>query len=215
MVLTFQEFLMRLARGQLKNTSATDDAQDGIIMPKYEEQLLSLTNQGLADIFTRKKLREGASVLTFIPGTNEYSLATGVGEDFEGLVNVLEVINSKDRSFTPKTTGHIRMSDQETIRFSDQFMLDNTPSVEVRFQKLHPVIDLEGSISMPSHLFEALLLYVSGLYLSHMGGEEHTAKGDSYYGLYIRLIMDDMVENRSGTSEVTDDDTRFADRGFV
>ena len=70
-------------------------------------------------------------------------------------------------------------------------------------------------MDLPSHLYEALVLYVSGLYLSHMGGEEHTAKGDSYYGLYLKMLSDDTIENSSGTSELVDEDTRFQDRGFV
>jgi len=64
-------------------------------------------------------------------------------------------------------------------------------------------------------MYEALVLYVAGLYLSHMGGEEHTAKGDSYYGLYLKMMGDDEINNSSGTSELLDEDTRFSDRGFV
>ena len=76
-------------------------------------------------------------------------------------------------------------------------------------------IALGDSIDIPDHLYEALVLYVSGLYLSHMGGEQHTAKGDNYYGLYLKMMGEDEINNSSGTSETTDDDTRFQDRGFV
>jgi len=48
-----------------------------------------------------------------------------------------------------------------------------------------------------------------------MGGEQHTAKGDSYYGLYLKMMGNDVIENKSQTSEVMDEDTRFQDRGFV
>ena len=94
-------------------------------------------------------------------------------------------------------------------------MEEYAPAVDLKFQTKHPVIDLNGMMQLPHHLYESLALYVAGLYLSHMGGEEHTAKGDSYYGLYLKMMGDDVIENKSQTSEVLDEDTRFQDRGFV
>lgn len=217
MILAFEDFLSKLARGQLKNTAAVDDSQQGVILPEYEDQLLELTNQGLIDITTKKKLFEGSAVLTFVDGQNAYALDTtpGVGE-YEDMTRVIEVVTSDERKHTPKTNKHILQPSTETLRFSDQFMDLHGPEVEVRFQKTHPIIsDPTGQMSLPAHLYEALCLYVGGLYLSHMGGQEHTAKGDSYYGLYLKMMNDDTVENSSGTSELVDEDTRFQDRGFV
>jgi len=215
MILTFENFLLKLARGQLKNTAASDDSESGVIEPQYVDQLLDLTNQGLVDITTRKKLYEGTVALTFVDGQNLYPLDTTAGADYENFVRVLEVVTSDERKHTPKTNAHITQPNPEALRFSSKFMDFYKPAVDVRFQTTHPAIAEDGEMNLPSHLYEALVLYVSGLYLAHMGGEEHKKTGDSYYGLYLKMMTDDTIENLSGTSEVTDEDTRFQDRGFV
>lgn len=224
MIVTFEEFITKLAYGQLKNTALVDDAGVGAINPGHEDQILELTNQGLIDIFTKKKLLEGQAVLTFVDGQNIYTLDTSEGADYEGMVRVLQidavktgydVIESNKKTFVPKSNKHITQPSSETLRFSDSFKTAYGPSVDVLFQKRHPVIELGDSIDIPAHMYEALVLYVSGLYLSHMGGDQHTAKGDSYYGLYLKMMGDDEINNSSGTSEVVDEDTRFSDRGFV
>lgn len=215
MALTFEDFTAKLARGQLKNVNITDDSQAGLILPEYEDQILDLTNQGLVDITTKKKLQEGIVAHTFVANQNIYLLDTSEGADYENLVRVLEVVEENGRRFTPKTTSAITMVNKSTIRFTDAFMECYGPAVDIHFQTHHDEIDVMGTIDIPTHLHEALVLYVSGLYLSHMGGEEHTAKGDSYYGLYLQMLGVDEQQNLSGTSEVNDEDTRFYDRGFV
>ena len=216
MNLSFEDFLVRLAHGQLKNTSATDEQSEGLVDPNHEEQLLTLTNQGLIDITSKKKLFEGFGVITFVDGQNIYPLDTGSGGAFENMVRVLEIVTSDGRRHTPKTNANILMPSSESLRFSNNFMKMFGPSVEVRYQMTHPPLTgITGIMSLPAHLFEALVLYVSGLYLSHMGGEQNTAKGDSYYGLYLKMMNEDSVENTSSTSELVDEDTRFQDRGFV
>lgn len=211
----FQDFLLLLAQGQLKNTAAVDESQSGCINPDYVEHLLRLTNQGLIDLTTKKKLFENTVVLTFIDGQNIYPLDTNIGMDYENLVKVIEIVTSDERRHTTKNSVHIRQPNQETLRFSNTFMECFGPSVDVTFQMVHPPIDENGDINLPAHLWEVLALYVSGLYLSHMGGEEHKTRGDSYYGLYLKKCDDDTLMDSSGTSEVTDEDTRFQDRGFV
>lgn len=224
MIVTFEEFTTKLAHGQLKNTALVDDADTGEINPGHEDQILELTNQGLVDIFTKKKLREGRAILTLTPPTNIYTLPMGIGDDYEFMTRVLQVeavVNGYDleeknkRVFVPKSNKHVTCPSTNTLRFSNHFLDNYQTSVDVVFQEKHPVIALGDSIDIPAHMYEALVLYVSGLYLSHMGGEEHTAKGDNYYGLYLKMMAEDEMNNSSGTSEMTDDDTRFQDRGFV
>lgn len=224
MIVTFEEFTTKLAHGQLKNTALVDDQDTGEINPGHEDQLLTLTNQGLIDIFTKKKLLESRAILTLVSGQNIYTLDTAPAADFEDMVRVIQVeavmngyelVEKNKRVFTPKTGKHVTAPSEGTLRFSDWFMTSYQPYVDVVFQKKHPTVELGGSIDIPAHMYEALVLYVSGLYLSHMGGEQHKATGDSYYGLYLKMMADDEINNSSGTSEVTDDDTRFEDRGFV
>lgn len=215
MALAFDDFTKKLAYGQLKNTNLTDDQDEGLILPEYEDQILGLTNQGLVDITTKKKLQEGIVALTFVTDQNIYPLDTAPAADYENLVRVLEIVTSDGRRHTPKTNSLITMVNKSTLRFSDSFIEAYGPAVDVHFQTHHAEITITGNIDLPTHLHEALVLYVAGLYLSHMGGEEHTKKGDSYYGLYLQMLGVDDQQNLSGTSEVNDEDIRFYDRGFV
>lgn len=220
----FTNFVTKLAFGQLKNTAIVDDQDLGQINPGHEDQLLELTNQGLIDISTRMKLFESIFALSFVPGQNIYPLTPEFDVAFTDYVRLLsvhgvhkdlDVLPENEKTFIPKTNSLITMPSPHSVRFTDQFMEAYTPAVDLKFQTKHPAILEDGTMELPHHLYEALALYVSGLYLSHMGGEEHTAKGDSYYGLYLKMMGDDVIENKSQTSEVLDEDTRFQDRGFV
>lgn len=220
----FTEFTTKLAHGQLKNTAAIDDQDLGELNPGHEDQILELTNQGLIDISTRMKLFEGTVALPFVAGQNIYALTAATNPLLTNYVRLLsvhgvpkgeEVKPENEKMFVPKTNNQITMPSPYSVRFTDRFMTDYGPAVDLKFQEHHPAIGLSESMNLPIHLYEALALYVSGLYLSHMGGEEHTAKGDSYYGLYLKMMGDDVMENKSQTSEVVDEDTRFQDRGFV
>jgi hypothetical protein len=220
----FTDFVTKLAHGQLKNTAVVDDQDLGEINPGHEDQLLELTNQGLIDISTRMKLFESTFALSFVPGQNIYPLNPTFDVAFidyvrllsvHGVHKDLDVIPENEKTFIPKTNSQITMPSPHSVRFTNQFMEDYTPAVDLKFQTKHPVILVNGTMELPHHLYEALALYVSGLYLSHIGGEENTAKGDSYYGLYLKMMGDDIIENKSQTSEVLDEDTRFQDRGFV
>lgn len=220
----FTDFTMKLARGQLKNTAVVDDQDLGEINPGHEEQLLELTNQGLIDISTRMKLFESTYALSFVLGQNIYVLNSTLDASFTDYVRLLsvhgvhkdlETIPENEKIFIPKTNSQITMPSPFSVRFTDKFMEDYAPAVDLKFQTKHPEITISDSMILPHHLYEALALYVSGLYLSHMGGELHTAKGDSYYGLYLKMMGEDIIENKSMTSELVDEDTRFQDRGFV
>lgn len=220
----FTDFTRKLAYGQLKNTAAIDDADLGILNSGHEDQILDLTNQGLIDITTRMKLLESTTVLTFTTGQNIYNIVTGLSEQHPNYVRLLsvhgvpagyDVVPENERVFIPKSNNQITMPSWDTVRFTDKFMIEYGPAVDLKYQMKHPLIDATGTMNLPPHLYEALVLYVAGLYLSHMGGEQHTAKGDSYYGLYLRMMGEDVTENKSQTSEVVDEDTRFQDRGFV
>ena len=222
MIISFPDFTTKLAQGQLKNTSLVNDAYNGEINPTDQEQILGLLNQGLVDITTKKKLWTNTTALTFVTDQNIYQLTAT--PDYDGFVRLLsvhavptgyEVVEENERTFTPKGANGITQPSPTSIRFSNRFMENYGPAVDLHWQMQHPTVGLLDNIDIPANLHEALVLYVSGLYLSHMGGEEHTNKGDSYYGLYLKMMSDDTMENTSGTSEVVDEDTRFSDRGFV
>lgn len=227
--MNFREFRKKLAHGQLKNTSAVDDAQKGDIDPIYYETIRSLTNQGLVDISTRKPIIHRLVDLTFEEGRNVYPLVTGAAYlDDTGLdafvdselVKILEIQDSAGFPHTPDTDGHILTPSFNSIRFTNVMMSELGEKVRIRYQALHPEIPEDETlwesfqIQIPPSLTNALQLYVAGLYLSHMNGPEHSAKGDSYYGAYLREMGEDTLSNNSSTSEIHED-TRFSDRGFV
>lgn len=205
----FEDFTSRLAHQQLKATNAVDSSKEGLILPEFEEQILDLTNQGITDITSKMKLFEGREVITFVADQHIYDCSA-----WENFVKILEIYDEDEVAFQPRTNAHITLPSTNTVRFSTQFMEDRT-AVDVLYHATHPEISIGDTINLPKHLLEALALYVSGLYLSQMGGEEHSKKGDSYYGLYLSKLNEDESKNLSGTSEVVDEDTRFADRGFV
>ena len=178
--------------------------------------MLKLTNQGLVDLTTKKKIFEGMATLDFVDGQNVYVLDVTDGADYDNLVKVLEVVTSDERRHTPKNSVHIMQPNPETLRFSDSFMECHKPSVDVLFQTHHPeLVDTDADMNLPNHLYEVLELCAADLYLAHKGGEKHKARGDSFYGLYLQKCNDDTINNSSSTSELTDEDTRFYDRGFV
>ncbi|ANJ20735.1 virion structural protein, partial [Roseobacter phage RD-1410W1-01] len=199
----FEDFTAKLARQQLKATNAVDSSKEGLILCEFEDQILDITNQGLTDISTRMKLFEGRDVITFVDGQNVYDLS-----GLTDFVKPLEFYDENECKYQPRSNAHITLPSPTTVRFSTKFMEDKT-AVDVLFHASHPEISITDEILLPKHLIEALALYVSGLYLSHMAGPEHTQKGDSYYGLYLNMLTTDEVRNTSGTSEVVDEDTRF------
>lgn len=213
---TVEDFFTQLAYGQLKNTPATDDDRVGIIFPEVEDQLLGLVNDGLIDISTRMQLFKGIEVLTFVDAQNIYDMTSY--EHFCKVISVHGVDSQqREKTFIPKSSSHVTVPSPSTLRFSNKIMEDYGPSVDIHLHLTHPKVAYADTMDLPPHLYEALALYVSGLYISHMGGEENTAKGDSYYGLYLSMLQTDVTQNKSGTSDVEmdDADSRFYDRGFV
>ena len=231
-MITFDSFSRRLAFGQLKNTAAVDDDNLGVICPEYYGTVLSLTNQGLLDLSTKFPIYKSQVDITFVDGQNIYPLTeTNVGttltdsveEPFTdaGFVKVLDLFDAIGDRHTVNTNGHILTPSFNTLRFTDakitEFTTIASPDparVRVRYQKKHPEINSTGTIDLPPNLETALQLFVASLYLSHMNGEEHSAKGDSYYAAYLRHIGEDELKDLSSTSEVEESD-KFTNRGFV
>ena len=222
-MLTFTDFLKRLAHSQLKNTSAVDDSQQGEILPEYYETILSLTNQGLEDLSVKLPLFYGLVDLTFVEGQNVYPLTAGASylddsvlETFsdEDFIKVSEIQDEDGDIHTPKTNGHILCPNPTTLRFTTDMMEELGAKVRIKYQKKHPELEEAGVILLPAHLYTPLQLFVASLYISHMGSPEHTQKGDAYFATYLRYLSTDEEKNTSSTSEVQED-TRFDDRGFV
>jgi len=232
-MITFTNFSQRLANGQLKNTSAVDEENMGVICPEYYQMILSLTNQGLVDLSTRFPLFKAQIDLTFVDGLNIYplteaqlgvSLTAPVGESFidDEFVKILEVFDANGTRHTTNTNGHILTPSFNTLRFTDAKITEFTETaspdvgrVRIRYQKKHPVLLSAGEINLPPNLETALQLFVASLYISHMGGPDHSAKGDSYYAAYLRHIGEDEAKDLSATSEVDEDSSKFEERGFV
>lgn len=232
-MITFNAFSQRLANGQLKNTSAVDGENLGVICPEYYGMILSLTNQGLVDLSTRFPLFKSHVDLSFVPGQNIYpltevnigtSLTASAEEPFtdDEFVKILDVFDAQGGRHTTNTNGHILSPSFNTLRFTEAKITEFTDiaspdpaRVRIRYQKKHPTLLSAGSINLPPNLETALQLFVASLYISHMGGPEHSAKGDSYYAAYLRHIGEDESKDLSATSEIQEDSNKFSERGFV
>lgn len=217
-MMTFQAFLVRLAQGQLKNTSAVADSQMGVIKEEYHEAILGLTNQGLVDICSKMPIIKSFVDLTFVDGQSTYHLikdAPYLSTSYDGeMVKVLDVIQSDGEKHTVDSNAHISTPTYNTLWFSQEMMKCLGPKIRVEYQALHPKVADEGVINIPPNMETALQLFVSSLYISHMNGPDHSKKGDSYMAAYLRHLGGDEERNTSSTSEVQED-TRFSDRGFV
>lgn len=240
-MITFEAFKKRLAHGQLKNTSAVDEDNLGIIDPKYNDTILTLTNQGLDDLSTRLTIKKSQVDLTFVDDQNIYplieaNLVPGNGaangssqflsdsaeEPFtdDAFVKILDVFDEDGNRHSANTNGHIMTPSFNTLRFTVakieelSAVGEATGKVRIRYQQKHLTITAGDSINIPPNLETALQLFVASLYISHMGGEAHSAKGDSYFAAYLRHIGEDEMRDLSSTSEV-DTNTKFDERGFV
>lgn len=222
MSLSYANFSERLARAQLKNTSAVEEPLIGVICPRYEDTILDLTNEGLVDLSTRLPLIRKLIDLVFVDSQHLYPM-DAVGSYFDAtetepfndeFIKTIGVYDGQGELYVPDTNGHITTPTYNSLRFTTSIMDNIGPKVRIQYQVTHPVITANDDIDLPSNLYTALQLYVAGMFLSHIGGEEHTAKGDKYYGDYLSVVNQDKLNDISSTSEI-DEDCRFQDRGFV
>ena len=225
-MISFSDFSERLARGQLKNTAAVDESIKGEISPEQIDTILSLTNQGLVDISTRMPIKTRQIDLEFQNSKYMYALDdTGVGdyldstlteEEFvpEDFVRVLNIYDDCGENHTHDTDGHIMTPSYNVLRFTKAKMDALGERVRIRYQAKHEGVDYDANIDIPPNLVTALQLFVASLFISHLNGDTHAAKGDSYFAAYLRHMGEDEARNTSSTSEI-DVDTRLTDRGFV
>ena len=224
-MLSFEDFSARLVRGQLKNLSVANNSNLGEISPDYVDTILSLTNQGLVDLSTRLVLVKKQIDLVFVTDQHTYPLVDGAAyldssdsqtDIFvqESFVKTLDVFDADGVRYSPNTEGHILTPTYNTLRFTSDVMEDLDPKVRIRYQAKYATITETDNIELPPNLYTALQLFVASLYISHMGGKDHSAKGDSYFAAYLRHIGEDVIRDTSSTSEV-EEDTRLTDRGFV
>lgn len=232
-MVTFTNFMERLARGQLKNTSAVEDTNLGEICPNYIPTILSLTNQGLVEISTKLPIIRKLVDLTFVADQalyvlNNAGLATYLDDTDtdvaafieDAFVKILDVFDKDGRRYQPNTGGHITTPFYNSVRFSAAYR-DETkadfigPKVRIQYQAKHlDIVNDADLINLPPNLLMALQLFVAAHYLGDMGGKEHVIRGDGYMALFLRHLSEDEFRNVSGTSEVEEDD-RFTSHGFV
>lgn len=232
-MVTYTQFVERLARGQLKNMAAVEQTNLGEFCPDYEATILNLTNQGLVDITSRLPLIKKLVDLTFVTDQllyplNNGALATYLDDTAQGLpafiedsfVKVLDVYDADGRRYQPNSGGHITTPVYNSLRFTAAYTDVDTgigPKVRIQYQAKHLEIlvgDIGNEILIPPNMIAALQLYVASMYISDIGGKDNIARGDGYFALYLRHVDEDIQFNTSGTSEV-EEDPRFLDAGFV
>ena len=224
-MLSFEDLASRLAHGQLKNTAAVEDDNLGYICPEFVPTILSLMNQGIVDLATRFPVFKSQVDVTFIPGQNIYPLKeAGLGTYLEDtpeepfldnqFVRILDLFDETGARHTVNTNGHILTPTHSTLRITTAKQEELGAKIRIRYQQKPLPIDENGSVDLPPNLETALQLFVAALFISHMGSPEHSAKGDSYYGAYLRHVGEDEQKDLSSTSEV-DENEKFYARGFV
>lgn len=227
-MITYLDFVKRLLLGQLKGTAAVSDANPTLVDAAFEDQLLSLTNQGLIDISTRLPIIKKRVRLTFEAGKNSYLLDEANLGDFltdiddvftnDAFLSILGVNDADDKNHPHDTNGHIITPSFNTLRFTDDKITALQlvgSTVDIIYQAKHVPIGLADTILVPPNLELALQLFVASLFMSHMNSAEHTAKGDKYFGTYLRYVGDDAAKNTSNTSEIYDSSDKFTAGGFV
>jgi hypothetical protein len=224
-MISFSDFSDRLARGQLKNTAAVDENVKGEISSEQIDTVLSLTNQGLVDISTRMVITTRQIDIEFQNGKYMYALdASGVGdflddsltEEFlpDDFVRVLNIYDDEGKNHPHDTQGHIMTPSYNVLRFTKSKMEELGDKCRIRYQAKHAGVDLDANINIPPNLENALQLFVASLFISHIGGEQNSAKGDGYFAAYLRHMGEDEARNISSTSEI-DVNEKFEARGFV
>jgi hypothetical protein len=224
-MLTFEDLASRLAHGQLKNTAAVEDENLGYICPEFIPTILSLANQGLVDLATRFPLFKSQVDLTFSPGRNVYPLKESElvtylsdtpEEPFQDVrfIRILDLFDETGARHTVNTNGHILTPSFNTLRITTAKQEELGAKIRIRYQQKATELTELGSVDLPPNLETALQLFVASLFISHMGSPEHSAKGDAYYGVYLRHVGEDEAKDLSSTSEV-DENSKFHERGFV
>jgi len=226
-MLKLSDFMLTLIQGQLKNTHAVQENDKSKVATEHYPTLVNLTNQGLKDICTKKPIFKGRVGLNFILSQRSYELSAGaiyLDETIDGVfsdhefIKIFALEDSKGKMISLDTNGDVTTPDNKTLRFTNDMMEHLGPSITVVYQKRHALLteaDTEQEINIPVAMETPLQLFVAGLFLSHMNGENNSVKGDQYYGSYLKHMGEDTQMNTSATSEVFDISTRFEKRGFV
>lgn len=233
-MVTFEDFMERLARGPLKNTAAVEKSNLGEINPEYWDTIRTLTNEGLREISTKKMVTTGRVKLTWIDGQSDYVLkAENVGiylEDYtetdeqqftddlfvkiENIWTIAEEEGDEIRIVSNSGQG-ITTPGYNRIRTTSTFRTLYLDGIQIVYHARHPALTTTTSeINLPLNLEYALQLFVASQYISQMNGPEHSKRGEEYRAKYLNEMGEDEAKNLSMTSLV-DEDVRFQDRGFV
>lgn len=230
----FKELTKRLVLGELKNTSVKNEEIAGEAKAEHIDMLLSHTNQGLISLFSKFILYEKEVLIrTYVPETkyflryeyarsNTESAATyqyidDIGDEpfVEDVIKILSVYDNSGEEL------YIEDIEQHESIFTPQFDCIQIPYVHmgnifsVIYQARHPVITgVNDEIRIPFFLEEALQVYVASKVLSHMNGQEHSAKGAEYSNLYNSICMGVDNKDMVKASKVTTN-TKLEKRGFI
>lgn len=233
-MLTLEDFMERLARGPLKNMAAVEQTNLGEILPEYYDTIRVLINEGLREISTKKMVTSGRVKVTWVENQTDYILReSNLGvflEDYaeteeqafvdDLFVRIYEIYtldeNGEDLArILPDSGQGISTPSFNRIRTTNSFRTMYEHGVRIQYQARHlALVELTDEITLPPSLEYPLQLFVASQYIAHMGGPEHSKKGDEYRAKYLQEMGEDEAKNLSTTSEV-DFDCRFNDRGFV
>lgn len=231
----FREFTERLALGELKNTPAINETDPSQLKEQHRLMIIKHLNLGLTNLYSKFILLEKELLLRTQLSITHYYLRkefarsnsaivpykyiddTKCGEYTEDLIKILRVYNNMGEEV------YLNDSEQHESVFTTQYDCLQITGVHlgsmfsVVYQARHPEMtgtDPCQEIKLPFFLEEAIQAYVASKVLSHMNGQEHSAKGQEYMGIYAGICADvemrDMIRNSVATTN-----TKLEKRGFV
>lgn len=226
MSLNFGELTSRLALGELKSTNFVSKDDPTAIKPELRSTIARYVNQGLGELHSKFILYERELLLRTIVGNAYYYLRPEFAWSNPAVVPRKYI----DDLTLPKFTGDIIKILKVLGPCGGEVMRDNeddpccsifTPQYDtlqvmrprqgsvlhVIYQAEHPPLgsnDPSQQIRLPIYLEEALQLFVAAKALTHMNGQEQTAKGQEYMANYLNILAEVESKDLATTSYVRD-----------
>lgn len=234
----YSELISNLMLGELKNTTLTssDEGESfGKLKPIYRQTMVQYVNQGLNSLYSKFILSKKQVLLRMNPPIVTYYLRKQFArtdgtqvpykyiddtplEPFQGdVVSILAVYNELGQEMPMNDI------DNPFSIFTVEFDALQMPNVyegnyyAVVYQARHPKIVLSEQaqhIHLPEFLMEALQCFVASKALSHMNGQEQTAKGQEYMAQYQMILAEVEAKDLVSTSLINNHHKLHL-RGFI
>jgi len=236
MAITLQDVYRRLSHNEFSNLLISDEGS-GDIRDDKKEQVVSLINNALDQIFTRFPIRTDSVLIKIIEGRIEYELHPKWAFSNQALTDLGEpfIIDTPSRPFKGDVIKILSVKDQfneelplnEEGRFNSVFtprynVLAVTDHIKrdvlgITYQAFHPLIFATNSsiiVDIPRVILEPLAQYVAHQYYKTKNTQESKAAAQDHFNAYEmacqRIDQNDLIGSMTMNSGST-----FEMNGFV